>query len=309
MYVKGHTYRSFLLFVGPPLLVYGVFCFYPTVAGIAGAFTEWDGYSQSQRFTGLANFRKMASDDVFWTALQNNLFLVAVPGILMLALGLYLAAALRDERTPGRSVFQFAYLFPNILAGVVVATLWSFVYSPSFGVVKGILEAAAGALRFAHLDSLASCLGLRELAGQAWLEPQYFMRALVPMLVWAGAGFFVVLFLAGMQNIPRELYEAARLDGASEWQVFRHVTWPGLSPITVAAVTFAIIGGMKTFDCIWVMTQQHVPDRNQVLGTYVYQQAFAEARMGYGTAVALVLLVITMGFVLLAQRVLTREKP
>ncbi|MCY3020829.1 MAG: sugar ABC transporter permease [Planctomycetota bacterium] len=304
--MNRQRYRDFLLFVGPPLLVYGVFCLYPTVAGIIGAFTEWDGYSQTQRFTGLANFRKMAADDVFWTALQNNLFLVAVPGIMLLALGLYFSSALRDERTPGRRVFQFTYLFPNILAGVVVATLWSFVYSPSFGVVKGTLEALHNALRFVRLDFVANALSLKELSRQAWLEPQYFMRALVPMLVWAGTGFFVVLFLAGMQNIPRDLYEAARLDGANEWQVFRHVTWPGLSPIMLAAVTFVIIGGMKTFDCIWVMTQQHVPDRNQVLATYVYQQAFSEARMGYGTAVALVLLFVTLGFVLVAHRMMRR---
>ena len=306
--MKRPKYGNFMLFVGPPLLIYGVFCFYPTIGGIVGAFTEWDGYSQAQRFTGLANFRKMAADEVFWGAIRNNLFLVAAPGILMLALGLYLSSALSDERRVGRSVFQFTYLFPNILAGVVVATLWSFVYSPSFGVVKGILETVHGGLRSGHLDGIADWLGLKELAGQAWLEPQYFMNALVPMMVWAGTGFFVVLFLAGMQNIPKELYEAARLDGANEWQVFRYVTWPGLTPITVAAVTFTIIGGMKTFDSIWVMTQQHVPDRNQVLGTYVYQQAFSEARMGYGEAVALVLLLITMGIVLVAHKVVTRER-
>ena len=306
--MKRPNYGNFMLFVGPPLLVYGVFCFYPTVGGIVGAFTEWDPYSQAQRFTGLANFRKMAADEVFWGAIRNNLFLVAVPGILMLILGLYLSSALGDERRLGRSVFQFTYLFPNILAGVVVATLWSFVYNPSFGVVKGILETLHGALRFAHLDCVANWLALKDLAGQAWLEPQYFMKALVPMMVWAGTGFFVVLFLAGMQNIPKELYEAARLDGANEWQVFRYVTWPGLTPITVAAVTFTIIGGMKTFDSVWVMTQQYVPDKSQVLGTYVYQQAFSAARMGYGEAVALVLLLVTLGIVLAANRVVAREK-
>jgi raffinose/stachyose/melibiose transport system permease protein len=306
---KGPKYRTFLLFVGPALLVYGIFCLYPTIAGIAGSFTDWDGYSQAQRFTGLANFRKLAGDEVFWTGLKNNLFLVCVPGVLMLALGLYFASALRDERTPGRRVFQFTFLFPNILAGVVVASLWSFVYSPSFGVVKGIVESLNGGLQAVHLSGLADWLSLRALADRAWLEPQYLMRALVPMLVWAGSGFFVVLFLAGMQNIPRELYEAARLDGANEWQVFRHVTWPGLSPIMVAAVTFVIIGGMKTFDSIWVMTQQNVPDRNHVLATYVYQQAFSEGRMGYGTAVGFVLLLLTMGFILLGRAVSPREKP
>ena len=164
----GPKYRTFLLFVGPPLLVYGVFCLYPTIAGIVGAFTEWDGYSQAQHFTGLANFRKMASDEVFWTALKNNLFLVCVPGVLMLGLGLYLASALRDERMPGRRAFQFTYLFPNILAGVVVATLWSFVYSPSFGVVKGVLEAVDGGLHSVRLGSLADWLSLGGLAGRAF---------------------------------------------------------------------------------------------------------------------------------------------
>jgi N-acetylglucosamine transport system permease protein len=308
MSLQRDKVRSLGLFVGLPLAIYGVFCLYPTLAGIVAAFLDWDGYSRTRHFAGLANFRKMASDEIFWMALRNNLFIVAVPGVLMLALGLYLACALRDERTPGRSVFQFAYLFPNILAGVVVATLWSFVYSPSFGIVKGLLGALDGGLKAAHLSAVARGMGLGELSGRAWLEPQYFMRALVPMLIWAEAGFFVVLFLAGMQNIPKDLYEAARLDGADEWQVFRHVTWPGLTPITVAAVTFAIISGMKIFDCIWVMTQQNVPDRNHVLGTYVYQQTFTEARMGYGTAVALVLLVLTMGFVILGRRMIAKEE-
>ena len=306
--MSRRRYRTFLLFVGPPMLVYVVFCLYPMLAGIFTSLTEWDGYSGSQRYVGLANFEKLLGDEVFQTALKNNLFLVVVPGVIILALGLYLANVLREEQRRGRSTFQFAYLFPNILAGTVVAALWSFVYNPSFGVVKKLLEGLNWTLQGVYLGKLSEVLHLSDLAGQAWLAPQHFMWALVPMLIWGGTGFYVVLFLAGMQNIPREQYEAARIDGANEWQVFRHVTWPGLAPIITAAVTFMVIGGMKIFDVIWVMTQQSVPDRNQVLGTYVYQQAFVEARMGYGTAVAMVLMIITVGVVLLAQRLSARKQ-
>jgi len=301
-------WRTFLLFVGPPMLLYLAFCLGPMLAGIATSLTRWDGYSGSRHYVGLANFKRLLHDEVFWTALKNNVFLLIVPGLIVLALALYLANALADERRRGRSVFQFTYLFPNILAGTVVAALWSFVYNPSFGVVKKLLEGLDWSLRRVHLGGLCDALHLSELAGQAWLAPQHFMWALVPMLVWGGTGFYVVLFLAGMQNIPKEQYEAARLDGANEWQVFRHITWPGLAPITAAAVTFMVISAMKIFDVIWVMTQQNVPDRNQVLGTYVYQQAFIEAHMGYGTAVAMVLMLITMGAVLLAQRLTWRAR-
>jgi ABC-type sugar transport system permease subunit len=174
--------------------------------------------------------------------------------------------------------------------------------------VKSVCLKLDGALAVIGLGRLADGLALKDLAGQAWLAPQHFMAALAPMIVWGGVGFYVVLFLAGMQNIPQDLYEAARLDGANEWQVFRHVTWPGLGPIMASAVTFTIISGMKVFDAIWVLTQQNVPDRNQVLGTYVYQQAFVEANMGYGTAVALVLLAITVGFVLIGHRLMRRAE-
>jgi raffinose/stachyose/melibiose transport system permease protein len=300
--------RSFALFIGIPLVPYAVFCLYPAVAGMFASLTRWDGYSRGWTFAGFENFRKLLlADEVFRTALKNNLFIVVVPGLIVLALGLFLANALNDRRMPLRRFFQFTYLFPNILAAVVVAALWSFVYNPSFGIVKSLCLGLDGLLGRIGLPAASDAVGLKEAAAQAWLAPQHFMKALVPMIVWGGVGFYVILFLAGMQGIPRTLYEAARLDGANEWQVFRHVTWPGLGPIVASAVTFAIIGGMKIFDSIWVLTQQNVPDRNQVLGTYVYQQAFVEANMGYGTAAAVVLLLITVGFVLLGHRLVRRS--
>jgi ABC-type sugar transport system permease subunit len=291
----------FFLFIAPALLVYGLFCVFPTALGVMSSFFHWDGYSQARDFIGLANFRQLAGDGLFWTAFRNNIFLVLAPGSIMFFLALYLANSLHHERMPGRAAFQFTYLFPNILAGTVVAALWSFVYNPSFGAVKEGLSGAVKLMNAAGLGGLATMLSLPQLAATAWLAPDNLLKALVPMLVWSGVGFYTVLFLAGMQNIPKQLYEAARIDGANEWQIFWTITWPSLGPVRVAAMTFIIISGMKMFDTIWVMTQQMVPDRNQVLGTYVYQQAFVEAQMGYGTAIALVLMALITVFVVAGQ--------
>ncbi|OGF48505.1 MAG: hypothetical protein A2452_11640 [Candidatus Firestonebacteria bacterium RIFOXYC2_FULL_39_67] len=306
--MSKNKYLLFFLFVGPAFLLYALFCLYPAIAGIFTSLMQWDGYSNTKYFIGLGNFKKIiSSDSIFYTALKNNVFLVVVPGLILFIFSFYIANILRDEKVKGRGIFQFTYLFPNILAGTVIACLWSFVYNPSFGVVKGIINSIEKVLNVIGLDNISRLLNLTDLANQAWLSPQYFIWALVPIIVWEATGFYVILFLAGMQNISTELFESAKIDGANEWQIFWNIVWPEITPITVTVVTFIVISGMKIFDIIWVMTQQYVPTNNQVLATYIYQLAFMEANMGYGTAIAVILLIITMVFVYLGQ-ILFKER-
>ena len=298
----------FWLFVGPALILYAVFCLYPALDGVISAFTRWDGYTDSKKFIWFANFVQLWHDEVFWTGLKNNIYLVFIPGVIMLVLSFFFASVLKEERFKGRSLFQYAYLFPNIIAGTVVASLWSYIYNPKFGVVGKLFSGLYDILVGLGLAGLGNWLNLMELSKQAWLSPQFFMGALVPIMIWGGMGFYMVLFLAGMQNISPELYEAARIDGASEWDVFWHITWPSLLPITLSAVTFLVISGMKIFDIIWILTNGVVPEQEHVLATYVYQKAFTEANMGYGTAVAVVLLMITTVFVVTGQGIFKEKE-
>ena len=278
------------LFLGPSLFVYLVFFLIPSALAGLLALSRWDGVGEP-RWVGLQNFsRLLLHSDGFWAAFSNNLFLMLVLPATVLPLSLLLANALHHG-VWGSRVFRVAFFFPNLL-GIAGVLLWQQLYNPAGGPVNVALVAG----------------GLDQFQGFAWLSPDYLYWALVPMGIWGACGFNMVLFLAAMQGVPEDLYEAASLYGANAWQRFRYITLPMIWPTVVAAFLFMLIGGMKAFEAIWVLTGQSPTTENHVVGTLLVQSMFKEQAIGQAAALACLLFVTVLVGSLLAERVLNRDQ-
>jgi ABC-type sugar transport system permease subunit len=283
--------RIIVLFILPACILYLLFVVYPVIRAFVVSFHHWDGYARNMTFVGLDNFRNLIfHDTVFWGSFKNTFFLLSVPGVITLGLALFFASVLSSNLRGGK-FFRITFFFPNVMSMVVISLLWAFIYNPSFGILNGFLRLA----------------GLEELT-RTWLEPGRVIPALVAPIVWCSVGFYMVLFLAGIQNIPQALYEAARIDGAGSWQCFRCITLPLLWEIISIAVIFIVIGGLKVFDLVWVVTSGNPTRHSQVIATYMYQKAINEGNMGYGTAISILLFILVLVATLISMRLLAREK-
>ena len=264
------------LFLTPALLVLTLFTFYPIVCGVSLAFTEFSLLSHTQegelvspKFVGAANFLRLWVDPYFWTALWNSLkYLLVVPVIQLLAIAI---AVLVDKPFRGQKFFRTAFYIPVITSVVVVGITWGWVF---------------------RSDGLANyLLGWLGLAPRGWLtDPDLALFSIMFVTLWQGLGYYMILYLAGMQSIPPELEEAARLDGANSWDVFWQVTVPMLKPTVALCTIISCISALKVFGEIFVMTPQGGPNNSTLtMVYYIYQLGFQDFDMGYSAAVALVL--------------------
>ncbi len=278
------------LFLLPALALYVVFLLYPMVSSLYISSTDWDGLSDSWNFVGLDNYQDIFfGDDISRRALQNNvvwtLFTLLVPTVLGLILAALLNGAVR-----GGTFFRSIFYLPGVLPLVAVGMIWGWMYNPNFGAVNEILRA----------------VGLEDLT-RGWLGD--FTTALPATLVtalWQGVGFPMVLYLAGMQIIPREQYDAAKIDGAGPMECFRSITLPWLRETHIVVVTLAVIGSFNVFDLIYTMTYGGPGQVTQVLATWMYFNTFQYNHAGYGAALAWVIaaiaLVVTIPYIRLMSR-------
>lgn len=273
---------SSLPFLLPALLVYAVFALYPMVDGLWLSFFDWDGVSQDRNWVGLENYVQIFTQDpVFWRAVQNSVIWVTLSLIIPTTIGLAFAVAL-DQKLRGRNAFRAALYLPAVIASIAVATMWSWMYNPIFGIVNATMEA----------------LGLEWLI-QDWLgDPDVALFSILVAYAWQATGAAMVLFLAGLQNVPTELKEAARVDGANRRQVFRAVTFPALMPTFVVVTVLSIISSLKVFDLVYGMTGGGPAQSTQVLALWSYTQSFTLHDYGNGMAVAMVLLAVTLVIVI-----------
>lgn len=265
-------------FLLPAVLLYGLFVVYPLAQAMVFSFYRWRGVSEQKTFVGLENFRNLFSDTVFWGALEHNLLLLALAGAAILALAMGIAHALQlHNRATG--LLRSVYLFPQVMSLVVVSILWMFIYNPSFGLLNGTLRA----------------VGLGHLA-TGWLGNSTMALAAVgATYVWHALGFYIMLFSAGLQTTPVEVYEAARLDGAEGLTRLRTITLPLIWAILRVAVIYLVINTLNIFALVFLMTQGG-PDRHtEVMLTYMYEQAFTNNDFGLATALAVANLGIVMG--------------
>jgi multiple sugar transport system permease protein len=274
------------LLVAPLMLGWLVFFAVALGGSLAVSFTEWNILSPP-KWTGIANYARLLRDPLFFKTLYNTFHLALLYVPLSLAISLALAVAL-NSRIRFRAFYRAVYFLPFLTIPVANATVWRWLYNPEYGLINHGLR-AVGLPTFNWLS-----------------DPRTAMIAVVMMLVWHIAGYNMIIFLAGLQNIPREYYEAAQIDGAQRWQQFRHITLPLLSPTTFFLLIIATMAALKEFDSIFVMTQGGPLNSTRTIVYYIYEEAFRNLRMGYGTALSWVLFLLIFAVTLVQFRIQRR---
>lgn len=272
-------------FVGPATLLYAAFILLPALASLAGAFLNWDGVG-APGWAGFGNFQWLLFEsDVFWSALRNNLFLVVVPALTVIPVSLWLAYLLHSG-VKGAGFFRGLLLFPNLLGGIAAALLWMGIYEP-----RGGLAGSALAL----LGSLPGLGFLADMAHFPWLAPANLYWALIPIYLWMSCGFNLVLYLAAMEGIDQDLYEAASIDGASRARQFFGITLPLIRETVLVSAVFLVIGGLNAFELVWLLTSQDPPTSTHTMGTLLVTTMFKDFQVGRATAVAVLMLALVLG--------------
>lgn len=270
--------RNQTILVLPALLLCTLFIFVPAFMTIIGSFFTFGLTSQNWQFSGGENYSRMLNDEVFWIALGNNLIIVFGSIGLQVGVGTFLACILDRGITFGNTFFRVIIFMPMVVSVVAVALIWLIILDPNIGILNAMVKA------FGLTPPRLGWLG----------DPSLAIWVVLIVAAWQYTGFMMVLILAGLQGIPKELYEASALDGARGLRAFWSITLPSLRNILIVAVLITTIGGFKVFDLIFILTGGGPANQTQVLGTYIYQQAFGLANMGYANAIAVVLLLIAV---------------
>ena len=283
---KWFTIAAFLL---PAAAIYSWLVILPVIRAAHFSLYQWNGLGPLTDFVGLGNFAAILDDQVFRTALGNNLFIIALSLLVQLPLALGLAMLLQS-RLPGRAIFRAIFFMPYVISEVITAVIFRYIFRPQGGLINMMLD-------YVHID------------GPAWLAtPSIVMYAVFVTLSWKYFGYHMVLYLAGLQGIPAELKEAARIDGASGWNVFRYVTLPLLAPTVRLTIYLSVIGSLQVFDLVWAMTQGGPVSASETMATYMYRTGFLKQQLGYGSALAIIIFLICFGFSLIYQRFAMRRE-
>jgi len=266
------------LFLTPALVSIIVFFFIPVISAFIISFTDFDIYSlgsySNLRFIGLRNYIDLFNNPLFWTSLKNTFYFVLVASPLSICVSLGAALLLNSKLVRFKAIFRLAYFIPVVTTLVAVAIVWRFIYHPRFGI----------------LNYLLGFIGINP---TDWLgDPFWAMPSIILMSIWKNFGYNMIIFVAGLQNIPEHLYEAAVLEGANNWQQFKKITLPMLAPTTVFISIITMIGNFQLFAEPYVMTQGGPLNKTLSVVQYMYQEGFRWWNMGYSASIAFVLFII-----------------
>ncbi|MER7272927.1 sugar ABC transporter permease [Dactylosporangium sp. NPDC000244] len=288
-----HGRRLFAItFLLPAVAVYAVFVVSPYLQAFQVSTTNWRGLSPTWDYVGTGNFTRLLSDEYFWNALRHNAVLLAVLPVATIVLGLFFASMLNIHGVRFGAVYRIVYFFPQVLSVAIIGVLWREMYAPNGGLVNGFLRA----------------VGLGSLA-RTWLgDPDVAFWAVLVVMVWSNVGFYVVLFGAAMSSIPREIYEAVMLDGASRFTTLWRITVPLLwDTIQVAWVYLAIIA-LDGFALVQIITNGGPGFSTDVVGLRLYNTAFGDAKFGYASAIGVAMFFVTLTVAIASLRLTRRER-
>lgn len=273
-------------FIAPNFIGFAVFTLIPIICAFALGFLEWDGNNAIQ-FAGLENFKRLGSDQMFWSALKNTvIYCVGTVPLTMIA-SLALAIIL-NQKIKFRGLFRTISFFPYVASLVAITAVWAMIFHPSKGPVNAILYYVFG------VENLPN-----------WFGGGLILVTLILFSVWKYMGYYMVIYLAGLQGISAELYEAGSLDGANTWQKFRYITWPQLRSTTFFVVVMLTINCFKVYDIAVMLAgggDGKLGTSSTVLVYYIYQQAFINWDLGYSSAIAMVLFVLVLVVTLIQFR-------
>lgn len=285
--------RSAFLFLFPALAAIGVFFFIPVLAALFMSFTDFDIYSLADfsnvRLVGLENYSRLLEDPLFWKAMGNTFTFVIFSGPLSIAVSLTAALLLNNKLIKNKGLFRLSFFMPVVTTLVAVAVVWRYVYHPKYG----------------YLNYILSFVGI---PAQDWLgDTSLALPAIVLMSVWKNFGYNMIIFIAGLQNIPQYLYEAADIEGATAWDKFRNITLPMLAPTTVFITITTIIGYFQLFAEPYIMTQGGPLNSTLSIVQYMYQEGFRWWNMGYSTAIAFMLFLVIFAGTLIQLAIQKRK--
>lgn len=275
-----NTINAAYFFLAPALSAIFIFFFIPVIAAFVISFTDFDIYAlgdlSTVRFIGLNNYLKLFDDPLFFTALKNTFYFVIMAGPLSIVVSLGAALLLNSKLVKFKAIFRLSYFIPVVTTLVAVSIVWRFIYHPRFGIINYIL----------------SLIGIAPID---WLgDPSTAMPAIVLMSVWKNFGYNMIIFIAGLQNIPEDLYEAASIEGASGWQKFKSITLPMLAPTTIFISIITMIGYFQLFAEPYIMTQGGPLNSTLSIVQFMYQEGFRWWNMGYSASIAFVLFFIIL---------------
>jgi raffinose/stachyose/melibiose transport system permease protein len=273
------------------MILFVMLVFGPIVLASYTSLYKWNGLGGlPTQFVGLDNFTRMLDDEVFLGDLRRGLIIIVLSLVLQLPIALALAMLI-NQNIRFRAVYRVLYFAPYVLSEVITAVLFSFIFSPNVGLVNQLFRGVG-------LDSWQ----------QNWLgEPDQVLYALFFVISWKYFGFHMILYLAGRQNIPPELIDAAKTDGAGPWQVFRHITLPLLGPTIRISVFLSVIGAIQLFDMVFVMTGGGPVHGSETMAVTLYEFGFRRYQVGYATAISVAMFMICLVFALLYQRFVLRR--
>lgn len=274
---------AFIGFTAPNFILLGVFVFWPILYSLYLSFFKWNMISPRKTFIGFDNYGNLFKDPVFWMVGKNTLTLAFFSVVFTMAIALGLALLLNKDRR-GRTFYRAIIFSPTFTTSVAIALVWRWIFEPSYGLLKVFL----------------SWFGL---SSPDWINSVDFsLAAVIIVLVWVGIGYDMVLFIAGLKNIPADIYDAAKVDGVSPWQNFWYITFPLLSPTTFFLVITSVIGAFKSFDIISILTDGGPLNSSNVFVLYLYQNAFQWFKTGYASAIAVILFVVIITITLIQNR-------
>ena len=286
--MRRNQWKIAMVFLVPYLVIFSIFRFIPSVGGLVVSFFKWS-LGGDPKFIGIDNYVNLAQDGSFYTSIRNTLsfFVLTVPVLVVASL---LLAMLLNQKLAGRKVMRTISIIPYVLIPSIVGIMWNWMFDNNFGLLNYYIKKLGGSPVF-------------------WLTDERFaLIAVSIVVVWTYIGYDMILFLAGLQGIPKETYEAAEVDGASTVQVFWHITLPLLKPVTMMVSTLTLVNVVQLFDQIYVMTNGGPGTSTLTMVQYMYTSAFTNYELGYGSAIEVVILVLLMVLITVQNRIGNRER-
>ena len=277
---RVHDRLTIILFLLPAFVVFLLFIIYPIFRAVYFSTFNWNGLGPATVFVGLNNFKQILTDQVFIKGIENCLLIVLLSLAVQLPLALVLAIMVGRD-LPGRAFFRTIFFMPYVISEVITAIIWISLFSPNSQ--RGLINALLVLIPGLHAQNF---LG----------DIHQVMACVFVVLTWKYFGLHMLLYMAGLQNIPKEIEEAAMIDGANRWQTVRHVTIPLLGSTIRTTIQLSVLGSLTQFNLIWIMTRGGPVNASEVMSTYMYRYAFIRFQLGYGSAVALVMLAICLLF-------------
>jgi raffinose/stachyose/melibiose transport system permease protein len=287
---KSGQLTTCLLFLPPALLLFTVFVILPMLESGWYSFFNWNGYGRLQHWVNLDNYIRVLNDPIFGHSLINNLLIVLVSACIQLPIAMWIALLISD-RSRNSLIFRAVFFVPYILADVVAGLIWKYLYDGDYGLV---------AMIYGWFGQQAPFV----LARAGWAT-----AAILLVIVWKYFGFHMALFIAGRQGISSDVIESAKIDGASQWQITRHVVLPMMRPVVVLALFFSILGSLQQFDMIYVLTGGGPLNSSHSAVTYLYTFGIKRMRVGFGSALGVVLFIICVLVMIFYKRLFMRERP